>query len=42
LMAELIPEADLQVVKGAGHLPVLEQDEVTNGFLADWLAMCDS
>ncbi len=41
LMYELVPEATLHIVEGAGHLPVLEQPELTNKFLAQWLRECD-
>lgn len=41
LMCELVPEATLSIVEGAGHLPVLEQPEVTNRILARWLHSCD-
>jgi len=37
-MAELIPFAELCVISGAGHLPTLEQPEVTTAALRDWLA----
>ena len=37
LMAELIPEATLEVIEGAGHLPTLEQPEQTNAALRRWL-----
>lgn len=37
LMAELIPGAVLQVIEGAGHLPVLEQPAATTAALRDWL-----
>ncbi len=37
LMAELIPGAVLEVIDGAGHLPVLEQPEQVNALLRDWL-----
>lgn len=36
-MADLIPGATLAVVPGAGHLPVLEQPDLTNEALATWL-----
>ena len=36
-MAELIPDAQLRVIEGAGHLPVLEQPEATNAALLAWL-----
>ena len=37
LMAELIPYAELAVIKGAGHLPTLEQASKTNTALHGWL-----
>lgn len=37
-IAHLIPKARLEVIEEAGHLPVLEQPEVVNEILADWLA----
>ena len=37
-MAELIPHAELRVIADAGHLPVLEQPEVTNEILRTWLS----
>lgn len=37
LMRDLIPGATLHVVEGAGHLPTLEQPEVTTNHLRDWL-----
>jgi len=36
-MAELIPNATLTVIPEAGHLPVLEQPEVTTAALRGWL-----
>ncbi|MBR9841988.1 MAG: alpha/beta fold hydrolase [Rhodobacteraceae bacterium] len=36
-MAELIPYAELKVIEGAGHLPTLEQPEVTTAALRDWM-----
>lgn len=36
-MADLIPYANLVVVPGAGHLPVLEQPEATCAALRDWM-----
>jgi pimeloyl-ACP methyl ester carboxylesterase len=36
-MAELIPDARLEIIEGAGHLPTLEQAELTNAALARWL-----
>jgi pimeloyl-ACP methyl ester carboxylesterase len=37
-MAGLIPAADLCVIDGAGHLPVLERPAETNAALRGWLA----
>ncbi|MEO1638455.1 MAG: alpha/beta fold hydrolase [Pseudomonadota bacterium] len=37
LMHNLIPRSTLTVIKGAGHLPTLEQPEKTNEALAEWL-----
>lgn len=37
-MAQLIPHAGLEVIAGAGHLPVLEQPEAVNRALLHWLA----
>lgn len=36
-MAELMPYAKLQVIEGAGHLPVLEQPVATSQALRDWM-----
>ncbi|WP_417211717.1 alpha/beta fold hydrolase [Antarctobacter sp.] len=36
-MASLIPDARLHIVEGAGHLPTLEQPEVTSRALRLWL-----
>lgn len=36
-MAEMIPNATLTVIPDAGHLPVLEQPEVTTAALRGWL-----
>lgn len=36
-MAELIPYASLKVIDGAGHLPTLEQPEVTTAALREWM-----
>ncbi len=41
LMATLVEGATLKVIEGAGHLPVLEQAEIVNGFLGQWLHECD-
>ncbi|OED38584.1 alpha/beta hydrolase [Chromatiales bacterium (ex Bugula neritina AB1)] len=38
LMHELIPGSQLAVVPGAGHLPTLEQPELTNSTLSEWLS----
>ncbi len=37
-MADLIPGAELAVVDGAGHLPPLEQPQITTQLLVAWLA----
>ena len=37
MMAGLLPDARLVMVKGAGHLPTLERPAETNAALADWL-----
>ncbi|KAE9627562.1 alpha/beta fold hydrolase [Parasedimentitalea maritima] len=37
-LAELIPNASLQVITSAGHLPTLERPDVVNRVLAEWLA----
>lgn len=37
LMADLIPGAQLEIIDGAGHLPTLEQPELTNAALARWM-----
>ncbi|MEM9788151.1 MAG: alpha/beta fold hydrolase [Pseudomonadota bacterium] len=37
LMHDLIPGSTLTVIKGAGHLPTLEQPDATNEALAKWL-----
>jgi len=36
-MAELIPYADLKVIDGAGHFPMLEQPEATTQALLEWM-----
>ena len=41
LMADLIPHATLNIVPGAGHLPVLEQPHLTNTLLKSWLERTD-
>jgi len=37
-MVDLIPEATLCLIDGAGHLPVLEQPTAVNVALRDWLS----
>jgi pimeloyl-ACP methyl ester carboxylesterase len=37
MMAELISDAQLEIIEGAGHLPTLEQPEMTNVALARWM-----
>lgn len=37
-LAELIPNARLEVIPAAGHLPTLEQPDAVNRVLADWLS----
>ena len=37
LVKSLIPHADLHIIKGAGHLPVLQAPEQTNLALENWL-----
>ena len=37
LMHGLIPGSTLEIINGAGHLPVLEQPETTTAALARWL-----
>ncbi|WP_308915546.1 alpha/beta hydrolase [Jannaschia sp. LMIT008] len=36
-MADLLPDAELVVIDGAGHLPVLERPKATNAAVAAWL-----
>lgn len=36
-MAELIPQAELRVIAGAGHLPVLENPDAVSDAIRDWL-----
>jgi pimeloyl-ACP methyl ester carboxylesterase len=38
-MAELIPNATLKVLDGAGHLPTLEQPAETTAALREWLGL---
>jgi pimeloyl-ACP methyl ester carboxylesterase len=37
LMHDLVPGSRLEIIKGAGHLPSLEQPEATNAALRRWL-----
>ncbi|UWQ30067.1 alpha/beta hydrolase [Leisingera sp. M527] len=39
LLAQLIPDAQLQVIPEAGHMPVLEQPDAVNRALLHWLAV---
>ena len=39
LMHDLIPNSVLTIIPGAGHLPTLEQPELTNKALNEWLKM---
>ncbi|GGK37717.1 alpha/beta fold hydrolase [Salinarimonas ramus] len=41
LMAELVPDAELVVLQGTGHLPTIEAPEATNAALDGWLARVD-
>ncbi|SEW22851.1 Pimeloyl-ACP methyl ester carboxylesterase [Cognatiyoonia koreensis] len=36
-LAELVPYAKLEIIPGAGHLPTLEQPELTNHVLRTWM-----
>lgn len=36
-LAELVPYTQLEIVPGAGHLPTLEQPEITNHILRNWM-----
>ena len=38
MMCDLIPGARLSVISNAGHLPVLEQPELTNKVMEEWLS----
>ena len=38
LMSQLVPNARLEVIEGAGHLPTLEQPLATTKALRTWLA----
>lgn len=37
LMHDLMPHATFEIIEDAGHLPVLEQPEMTNHAIANWL-----
>lgn len=37
LMADLLPNATLTIIDGAGHMPTLEKPQETNAALARWL-----
>lgn len=37
LMHELIPDSRFKIIKGAGHLPTLEQPETTTEALLEWM-----
>ncbi|WP_368075835.1 alpha/beta fold hydrolase [Leisingera sp. NJS201] len=39
MLAQLIPDAQLQVIPEAGHMPVLEQPDAVNRALLHWLAV---
>ena len=41
LICDLVPDAMLEVIEGAGHLPTLEQPEITTAALAHWLENLD-
>ena len=41
LICELVTGASLSVIEGAGHLPVLEQPEIVNDLLGEWLQRCE-
>jgi len=36
-MADLVPAAQLKIIEDAGHIPTLEQPEVTNAAIRGWL-----
>ena len=38
-MHELVPNSELQIIKGAGHLPTLEQPAVTTNIFHKWLSL---
>ncbi len=37
LMRDLIPDSRLEIIEGAGHLPVLEKPQPTNRAISQWL-----
>ena len=37
LMYDIIPQAELAIISGAGHMPVLEQPEHTNAIIKTWI-----
>lgn len=37
-MAEITPRSQLEIIKGAGHLPTLEQPDLVIAALSDWLS----
>lgn len=41
LMHDMVSGSTLAIINNAGHLPVLEQSEMTNEHLAGWLQACD-
>lgn len=41
LMSSLMPQATYHVIKGAGHLPTLEQPDLTTTYIQTWLEQCD-
>lgn len=36
-MADLMPQAELKIIAGAGHIPTLEQPEAVNALLRGWM-----
>ena len=37
LICDLLPQANLRVIRNAGHLPTLEQPDTVTALLSDWL-----
>jgi pimeloyl-ACP methyl ester carboxylesterase len=37
LMHALLPNSTLEIVENAGHIPTLEQPEITSAALARWI-----